>query len=93
MSFNDDESRTNLLKLYLGRKCNNHQERILQEKTLKDAHIYCILNNLSSQEFGPLLEKYIRHHHDFKKISSSECIGDCSKNGFNVEIKVSLGGK
>jgi len=71
----------------------NHNNEIMKKKTLKDAHIYCIENNISSQIYGPLLEKYIRVKYGYLKNNISECNGDMSKNGKNLEIKTSLGGK
>jgi len=59
---------------------------------LKDAHIYCILNHLTAQQYGPLLEKFIRTKFKYIKNKAEDCIGDCYKNGKNSEVKVSLGG-
>lgn len=70
----------------------DHEEEILKEKCLKDAHIYCVINNLSAQQFGPLLEKYIRTRFDYAKNNAKDCNGDCSKENKNYEIKVSMGG-
>ena len=48
------------LKLLLDSSVPNtiHNEKILACDTLKAAHIYCKLNNLSGQFTGPVLEKY-----------------------------------
>lgn len=70
-----------------------HEEQIMKQPTLKDAHIYCVIYGISAQEYGPLLETYISKKYKYVKNRASECTGDCSKNGENVEIKVSLGGK
>lgn len=70
----------------------NHEDEILKEKCLKDAHIYCILNNLSAQQFGPLLEKFIRKRFKYEKNNAKDCNGDCCKENTNYEIKVSMGG-
>lgn len=70
-----------------------HLKNILCEETLKDAHIYCKINNLSGQISGVILESYIINKYKMIKSKSSECIGDCSKNNKTIEIKVSLGGK
>jgi hypothetical protein len=71
----------------------NHDEEIMKKKTLKEAHIYCVLNNISAQQYGPMLEKYIINKYKYKKNSSSKCVGDCSTETLeNIEIKVSLGG-
>ena len=80
------------LKEYLVKCSVNHEEQILQKPTLKEAHIYCLLHSISAQQYGPLLEKYIISKYGFTKLSSSECEGDCSKHGENIEIKTSLGG-
>lgn len=64
---------------------------ILKSKTLKDACIYCKYYSLSSQQYGPLLEKYIIEKFMYKKNNAKDCIGDCSKNGYNYEIKISFG--
>jgi len=70
----------------------NHEQKIMEEKTLKNAHTYCILNNLSAQQFGPLLEKFIIKKFKYDKNKSQECNGDCKKNNVNYELKVSMGG-
>jgi hypothetical protein len=70
----------------------DHNTNILNECSLKNAHIYCVIHNISSQQFGPLLEKYIIEKFNYKKNNSSDCIGDCSKKEENFEIKTSLGG-
>jgi hypothetical protein len=69
-----------------------HEEQILLQPSLKDAHIYCVLHNLSAQQYGPLLEKYIISKYNYTKNNASQCIGDCSKNNKNLEVKASLGG-
>lgn len=80
------------LKEYLIKSTINHEQQILQKRTLKEAHIYCLLHSISAQQYGPLLEKYIISKYGFTKRPSSDGEGDCSKNGENVEIKTSLGG-
>ena len=62
-------------------------DEILKEKTLKHAHIYCVINNINSQKYGCLIEKYIRIKHKFIKNNASNCNGDCSKDNKNSEIK------
>ena len=81
-----------LLKEHLSRVCVNHDIEIMKTESLKRAHIYCVLNNLTSQKYGTSIEKYIREKYNFKKNKAKDCIGDVSKNGENIEIKVSLGG-
>ena len=51
-----------------------HKTEILKEETLKYAHIYCKLNNLSGQAAGPAVECYIAHKYNMNKNSASECI-------------------
>jgi hypothetical protein len=80
------------LKEYLLKSSLHHETQVLQKQTLKEAHIYCLLESISAQQYGPLLEKYIITKYGFVKHPSSNGIGDCSKNGENVEIKTSLGG-
>jgi hypothetical protein len=81
------------LKELLAHSHINHEEELFRMSTLKEAHIYCALHKLSAQQYGPLLEKFIVSRYNFKKNRSQDCIGDCSKESENVEIKVSLGGK
>lgn len=73
-----------------------HNDEILKQPTLKDAHIYCVLQGISAQQYGPLIEQYIIHIFGYKKRNAGDCVGDCSKEreGIceNVEIKASLGG-
>jgi len=80
------------LKEHLKRLTIKHDQEILKEINLKNAHIYCILNGVSAQQYGPLLEMYIRTKNNFVKNTASECNGDCSKDGKNAEVKASLGG-
>lgn len=69
-----------------------HEDCIMEMETLKDAHVYCVIHHLSAQQFGPLLEKFIKQKFHFIKNKASEAMGDCCKDGRNLEIKVSLGG-
>jgi hypothetical protein len=71
----------------------NHKVEILKEHSLKDAHIYCKIHNLTGQQTGPSIEKYIKNKYNMLKINASSCCGDLSCNGINFEIKVSNGGK
>lgn len=87
----DDEVR--LLKEHLLQAKKNHLEEVLNRQTLKDAHVYCVVNKLSAQQFGPLLEQFIRVRFGYEKVGAKKCSGDVSKNNKTSEIKVSLGGK
>lgn len=69
-----------------------HEDQIMKLNTLKEAHIYCIIYKLSSQQYGPLLERFIRIKFKYIKNKAEDCTGDCSKDGKNSEVKVSLGG-
>ena len=87
------ESIINELKKLL-HKPKNHYEEILKLKTIKDAHIYCKINNLTGQQMGPLIEFYIKEKSCMEKNKAGDCIGDC-KDRFQEdnEIKASGGGK
>jgi hypothetical protein len=89
----DKSERIVILKQHINSFYVNHEENILSIYSLKGAHVYCVLHNLSAQQYGPLLEKYIRIRFGYIKNKPEHCIGDCSKDGKNSEIKVSLGGK
>ncbi len=81
-----------MCKSHLARLNIHHATEILKEPTLKHAHIYCIVHNISAQQYGPLLEKYLLLKNNFTKNAASDCKGDCQKENTNVEIKTSLGG-
>jgi hypothetical protein len=87
-------SRENIQKLkqHLARSTIKHEKEIMKEANLKNAHLYCVINEVSAQKYGPLLEAYIRIKNNFTKNSASECNGDCFKDNSNAEVKVSLGG-
>ena len=80
-----------LLNSTISRK--DHLSAIMNQPTLKDAHIYCKIHNFSGQFSGPSIEKYIEKKYNMTKISASECNGDLRCNDTNIEIKVSNGGK
>ena len=86
---------SNRIKLehILDSKDVNHRIEILKQGTLKDAHIYCKVNNLSGQVLGPLIENYIKVKYCMEKNKPSLCVGDLIYNKVNFEIKVSNGGK
>ncbi len=81
------------LKSILDNSRIDHKKEIVKTETLKDAHIYCKINNLSGQLAGPLIEYYIKDKYGMKKNNASSCIGDLKFNEKNIEIKVSNGGK
>ncbi len=85
--------RVAILKQRILRAKTDHKTAILKEDTLKDAHVYCAYNGLSSQRYGPLLEHYIIVKHGFKRNLPDNRKGDCFKDDKNHEIKVSLGGE
>ena len=88
----DKPERVKRLKEHLALAKTNHEEQVMKKTTLKDAHIYCVIYNVSAQQYGPLLEKYIRTKFNYIKNKAKDCIGDCAKDGKNSEVKVSLGG-
>jgi hypothetical protein len=71
----------------------DHKVEIMKEPTLKRAHIYCKIHQLSGQICGPLIEYYIKNKYQMIKNASSSCNGDLHHNQSNFEIKVSNGGK
>ena len=81
------------LKYILGLSKCNHKKEILREPTIKYAHMYCKINQLSGQVSGPLVENYIKQKYDMTKNKASLCIGDLQYKQVNYEIKVSTGGK
>jgi len=85
-------SRVARLKDILAGAHANHALEIMKEPTLKDAHIFCLLHNIPSQQYGTLLEKYIIAKSNYKKNKSADCAGDCATGLGNKEIKASLGG-
>ena len=74
-------------------KYNHKKEIIKQSSNIKDAHIYCKVNQLSGQISGPLIEYYIKNTYNMIKNNSSLCIGDLKYKNKNIEIKISTGGK
>ena len=69
----------------------NHKKEILK-KNIKDAFVYCKINKLFGQIYGPLIEHYIINKYNFKRNSFNECCGDFNINNKNIELKISLGG-
>ena len=89
---NKETEEVKKLKEHLVLLTVNHETQIMNLKTLKQAHVYCVTNNLSAQRYGPLLEKFIQTKFNYIKNKAKDCTGDCSKDGMNIEVKVSLGG-
>ena len=88
----DNDERVKKLKEHLALSKVNHESVVMKLLSLKEAHTYCVIHRLSAQQYGPLLEKYIRTKFNYIKNKAENCIGDCSKNGKNSEVKVSLCG-
>ena len=82
------------LREHLDRAAQDHGREIAAQPSLKRAHIYCVVNAVSSQKYGPLLEKFIIARHRMTRTRASAAAGDCSRgeSGGSVEIKASLGG-
>lgn len=88
----DIENYVERLKSHLSMSKINHEKIILEQKSLKEAHVYAVINKISSQKYGTFLEKYIRKRFNYQKNKAADCTGDATKNDENTEIKVSLGG-
>ena len=88
-----EDSRKLLLTAILADSGIQHDVAILQEPTVKDAHMYCKIHRLSGQVSGPLIEKYIQHAYNMTKNKASDCLGDLQLQGVNMEVKASNGGK
>ena len=88
----DKSERVKRLREHLSLSTINHGDQIMKLVTLKEAHTYCVIHSLSSQQYGPLLERFIRTKFNYIKNKAGDCTGDCSKDGKNSEVKVSLGG-
>lgn len=71
----------------------DHGKLIMRSRSLKDAHVYCVINQLSGQTYGLLLEKFIGERFGYVSNRANERSGDISRSGVNYEIKVSLGGR
>ena len=85
--------RVKRLKEHLVLSKVKHEDQVMKLETLKEAHIYCVINSVTAQQYGPFIEKFIRTKFNYIKNKASECTGDCSKDGKNLEVKVSLGGE
>jgi hypothetical protein len=85
------QDRVKILKEHLIMSKIKHEDHIMK-LAIKEAHVYCVINKLTSQQYGPLLERCIRTRCNYQKNNAQDCTGDCSKDGKNSEIKVSLGG-
>jgi hypothetical protein len=68
-----------------------HKNEIIKQNNLKNAHIYCKINNLSGSTSGFFIEYYIKNKYHFIKNNPSSCIGDLKINDKNIEIKTSFG--
>jgi hypothetical protein len=88
----DKTERIQRLKNHLALYNINHEKQVMKLPSLKEANIYCVIHGVSSHQYGPLLEKYIRTKFNYIKNKAEDCTGDCSKDGKNSEVKVSLGG-
>jgi hypothetical protein len=88
-----DEANKNGLRYILGISKCNHKIEIVKTGSIKQAHIYCKINQLSGQVSGPLIEHYIKEKYCMIKNNASRCNGDLQYNKINYEIKISNGGK
>lgn len=82
------------LECELAQRCRRrvaYQREIVQEATLKDAHIYCVTHKIRPHEYGSLLEHYICTKHGFSRNDASSSNGDMRVKSENAEVKVSVG--
>ena len=57
----------NQLQHILNQSNINHSVEILKEESVKNAHIYCKINQLSGQVTGPLIESYLKEKYNMTK--------------------------
>jgi hypothetical protein len=88
----DKSDRVKRLREHLTLSKVKHKDQVMKLATLKEAHTYCVIHDVSAQQYGPLLERFIRTKFNYIKNKAEDCTGDCSKDGNNSEVKVSLGG-
>jgi hypothetical protein len=88
----DKSERVKRLREHLALSKVKHEDQVMKLATLKEAHTYCVIHGVSAQQYGPLLERFIRTKFNYIKNKAEDCTGDCSKDGKNSEVKVSLGG-
>jgi len=88
----DKSERVKRLEEHLAISKVKHEDQIMNLATLKEANTYCVICGVSAQQYGPLLEKFIRTKFNYSKNNAKDCTGDLSKEGKNSEVKVSLGG-
>jgi len=91
MQWNGMKYSQRLLEL-ISKKHVNHRVEILKESSLKDAHIYCKINELPGQISGNLIEMYIQKKFEMVKNIAQTCSGDLHFDSQNIEVKISLGG-
>ena len=69
----------------------NYKIEILKQQNLKEAHIYCKINNIPNNIYGILIESYLIKKYNM--IRNNNNCGDLKYKNINLEIKTSLGGK
>jgi hypothetical protein len=67
----------------------DHEKAIFKEPSIKAACAYCVLNRLSTQLYGNLIERYIENKFGYTCVAD---VGDCRAKVGNIEIKTSFGG-
>jgi len=67
-------------------------EEIHQEVSVKDAHIFALINRVIPAKSGTLIQDYVQRRYNFKQNKAKYCIGDFKIPKRNIEIKCSLGG-
>jgi len=78
---------------YLNPPTMKDHERALRGKSIKKAHLYCVLQKLISQRYGVLLQNHIKTYYRWTSLKASDCAGDCRALSATVEIKVSMGSR
>ena len=58
----------NQLQHILNQSNINHSVEILKEESVKNAHIYCKINQLSGQVTGPLIESYLKEKYIMRRL-------------------------
>jgi len=81
------------LSKLLGSITVDHMKVIKEHhNSLKEAYIYCKINNLNGQTTGIIIENYFIYKYNMIKNNSRKCNGDVHHREENIEIKASNGG-
>jgi len=78
---------------YLNPLTIQDHKKALRGASIEKAHLYCVLQNLTPQQYGTLLEDHIKTYFQWTSLKASDCAGDCRALSATVEIKVSMGNR